>query len=255
MAETQGISNIINKSFSTARNSLNVNVNDGITEPVSIFLGELISTDNLTSGLSIDDNIITIGTTGTTAGRHIEIREGNRFFQSEISSATSKNLTLDSLVDYAFTTDAEVDIKNIHMNINGTTASTFYVMPPPEAEYDISRMIILINDGLSMDDGTFGGIPALTNGVVFRKDGSSAVYNLFVAKKNGDFAAEAYDIAYTAKAPAGENGFRCRRTWAGAEKTGVVIRLSTGDRFEAVVRDNLSALTDMVVKVQGHITE
>lgn len=48
-----------------------------------------------------------------------------------------------------------------------------------------------------------------------------------------------------------------RRSFAGQDKNGVVIRLNgdQGDEFQVIVQDNLTGLTHFRTVVQGHVVE
>ena len=66
-----------------------------------------------------------------------------------------------------------------------------------------------------MDDGKFGSITALTNGITMRLH-NSYKYNLFTVKSNAGWSAIAYDTKYADKPPAGTGyGFAARLTFAG----------------------------------------
>ena len=137
MPETNGTSNRIedilialedmSTKFAAVYNSsmvaLDVAIQDQHTEPISIFASRKLSTSNLTSALTVDDNVITISSGHTaTTNDHLEIQEGGRYLQASITSKTSVDLTVDMPTCCAFTTEAEVRITNIHMNVDGSTA-------------------------------------------------------------------------------------------------------------------------------------
>lgn len=110
-----------------------------------------------------------------------------------------------------------------------------------------------MTDATAMDDGTFGGMSALTNGVVVRVLNNGAYRNGACWKTNADIANDMYDFSYVAKPPAGTGyGARGRWTFTNAE---VVIELdgTTGDRLEVLVQDALSSLVTFTMKGQGRI--
>lgn len=267
MSETNATSIRIKNAYNSGAKSWDVNLQDQHTEPKSLFLSNQLSTSNLTSALSIGDQTITLGDSGTTAGRYIElIQDGTtsnsgRQSQFKIVSASSRDYTLDNPIDYAYSTSAKVKICNIHMNVDGsTTKSTYYICTPSYTTYDITRMTVTIYDDAAMDDGKFGGINTLTNGVVFLKHNDSAeTYNLFNIARNGDLRIEGFDIDYTSRAPAGENSVGGVRTFAGQGNSGVAIRLSkttaSTQCLKVIIQDNLSALSEFIVKAQGHVLD
>jgi len=107
-----------------------------------------------------------------------------------------------------------------------------------------------------MDDAKFGGITALSKGIVVRvKDGY--MKNIFYARSNNDLREQTFDVVYADKAPAGQYGLGCRRTFNGQEKNGVTIRLdgSSNDQLQIYLQDNLTGLTKMSIIAQGHVVE
>jgi hypothetical protein len=109
-----------------------------------------------------------------------------------------------------------------------------------------------ITDDTAMDDGKFGGIGALPNGIVLRVN-NGVIQNLWNVKTNGELGLLCYDSAYADRAPSGQFGFRFRNTYAGQAKHGVVIRLDQNDTLEVLIQDNLSALLDFRMMAQGHV--
>jgi hypothetical protein len=111
-----------------------------------------------------------------------------------------------------------------------------------------------ILDDTAMDDAKFGGITALTSGCFIRvkhlHGGVTEYHNLFNVKSNGDFQVMIDNAVYSAKAPAGQNGFFAE--WKIKEATGNVIRINPGEALELHVQDNLTALTSFKVWVSAH---
>jgi hypothetical protein len=186
------------------------------------------------------------------------LKEGARFYQGKIVSFTGTDpytLTMDIPLDYAFTTAGTVHLAEHDLSVDGSsTPQHYHIKPPPGAAWHITRLIIHMEDATAMDSGKFGGITALTNGVVFRKK-DTTYQNFFNVKTNGEIAERAYDVTYNPKAPAGVYGFSSRTTFSGPDKRGVVIALdgATSDELEIIVQDNLTGLTHFHVIAQGHV--
>lgn len=238
---------------------LAVNVQDQVTEVVDLFMFNEEGTFTLASGVSIDDTTFTAtGGHGISIGDVITIEDGARHYQSLILNVVTNTITVDSPFDFAYTTDA-IGIRGIHnMNVNGSVTPVIFRVTPKNLtngiKWDIVRVIFTIEDDTSMDTSKFGGISALTNGFVLRlKNGTTK--NIFNVKSNGDFANRAYDISYDDRAPAGLFGLRVRRTFGGAAKTGVTLRMeaTTDDALQIIVADDLTALTTFTCVVQGHV--
>ena len=211
---------------------------------------------SLTLDTSLGDTVINVAAGhGLSQGSVVGIEENHRWYQGEVVSINVNAITLDSPLDYAYTTGH--DIMHIHdtaLNVDGSTASViFHANPPKGVIWDITRIIFLIEDNAAMDTSKFGGIAAITNGIIVRKK-NDICQNIFNIKSNGDFALRSYDVEYDSKAPAGLYGIRCRCTFSGEEKRGTSMRLygDIGDQIEVRVQDDLTDLSNFKVVIQGH---
>jgi hypothetical protein len=239
--------------------ALPVNLQDQTTDLVDLYLHKHTGESaTISSNTAIDDYVISVnaGYT-TTAGELVCIKEGTNYYQGTVISNTATTVTLDTPLDYAFTTAASFTFSDHDLSVAGSAATPliFHIQPNAGVKWDIVRIMLYIEDDVAMDDGKFGGISALTNGVVLRKkDGS--YHNIFNVKTNGEFAQRAYDRDYVAKPPAGTgHSMIVRRTFGGQSKNGVVIRLDgdTPDELEVIIRDNLTGLSHFHVIAQGHV--
>jgi hypothetical protein len=246
--------------------SLDVNIQDQSSELISVYLGEMISMLTVLTNTAKDDVSIDLETTGATPliGDFICLQEDSKITQSEVITVTpiagnQYTIGISIPLDYAYTTLSGCMLLDVDMDKDGSsTPISFQVSPKPGTRWDITRMMTSMVLSSSGDDGLFGNLPAITNGVYFRKEDSSESNNLFNAKENSDFAIEGFDVAYPIRSGGqGSHGMRSRITWGGQSKQGVVIRLdgTTGDAFVAVVRDNLTGINKFRVKVQGHVVE
>lgn len=246
---------------------IEVKVQDQSTEIIDLHLSVLKNAITINVNTAIGQKIVNIKSIGYTplVGDMACFKEGTAFYQGEITAVASLgsdnyNITLDSPLDYAYTTAGGCSLRNSNLNVNGSVTPVIFSVSPKNlaagTKWDITRMLFQIVDDTIMDDAKFGGITALTNGIVVRKkDGTYK--NIFNIKANSDFALHAFDIAYSDKAPTGSYGFRVRRSFNGFDKNGVVIRLSadTEDELQVIVQDDLTGLTKFEVVAQGHIVE
>ena len=108
-----------------------------------------------------------------------------------------------------------------------------------------------MTDQTAMDDAKFGGITALSNGLIFRIV-NSFQKSIFNFKTNGDFRQWGYDLDYASKAPAGFYGVSSRITFGGKEKHGVVLSISGDDELQIIVQDDLTALDTLRISAQGN---
>ena len=242
---------------------LDVYVQDQTTEIIDLYMVNIAGaiTPVLSAGALIDAKTINVvSSTGVLAtGVHaINISENGRTFQAIVTAVTATSISFNAPLDMDITTAAVVKVGNWNMNVNGSVTPVIYcVCPPPGVTWDITRIIGSINDDVEMDATTFGGIASLDNGMVLRVvDGYTK--NIFVVNNNGGFTERAYDTEYDdRRSPQSEYGFSYRRTFAGQEKNGVVIRLNgdTGDKLEIIIQDDLTALAKLAHVVQGHVVD
>ena len=255
-----GISRVVEIGASLEANgALPVNVQDQTTPIVDLYahrdLGEL----TLSAATTINATVINVtDASAVVAGNVICIKEGERDYQARVISKLVNATTVGTPLDYAFSTAADVHYAEHDLaSVAGSLASpkVYGIAPAPDVQWDVVRVIFHIEDDAVMDDGKFGGIAALTNGVVLRVVNGDT-HNVFNVKTNGEFAERAYDREYVAKPPAGTgNAMNVRRTFGGQEKNGVVIRLNgaDGDEMQILVQDDLTALSHFHCIVQGHV--
>ena len=242
-----------------AGGSTDVNVQDQTTDVVDLKLCNHLNTISLAVNASLDDTVITL-TAGHSivAGDTICLKEGTRFYQAQALSVAVNDITVDQPLDFAFTTSASGYRGSADMNVDGSTTPVIFKIEPPDGvKWDIVRFILVLRDATAMDDGKFGGLTALTNGIVIRKI-NGTWKNIFNAKTNGDFGLRNFDATYIddTLGPSGEYGFRTRRTFGGQNKNGVVIRLDgEDDSFQLIVQDDLTGLTFMEAVAQGHVVD
>lgn len=261
------IQDYISKQFARVTNGgLDVNIQDQSTRVINLRLSEEIQLFTLAVSGSVDDTTITI-TSGAepTNGNLVCLKEGDNFYQGRILSHAANganwDVALDSPLDFAFTTAGGCSERNDNMAVDGSVTPRVFSISPAGltagTQWDVVRILGTMLDATVMDDGTFGGLAALTKGVLFRIR-NSHTQNLFNVKSNGEWKLEAFDVSYADKPPAGTNyGFAVRRTYGGQSKAGVVLRLSeaTSDSLEMVIQDNLTGLNEFFVCVQGHVTD
>ena len=231
-----------------------VNVHDQHTESVDLYAHIDEVTPSMTSDASVDDVSITVDSVlGISPGQVITLYEGLHFFQSLVISVVGNDINLGSPLDSAFTTAAVVHVAEWNLNIDGSsTPKIAHIFVPPLLKFDIYQINVAITDGVVMDSGKFGGIPALTNGVLFRLV-NSTVKNLHLIVNNIGFSEQGFNITYDAKAPAGVYGFQAKKNWRVVN--GVSLRLdgSLGDTLQCHIRDDLTDLTMVNITVNGHV--
>jgi len=246
---------------------VDVKVQDQTTEIIDLHLTKLVQAITIVTDTEVDDTTITISSSAEpTNGNILCLKEGLAFYQGEILSHSASgdnwDVVVDTPLDYAFTTAGGCSERSDNLAVNGSVTPQIFVVSPKglrkDVKWDITRIMGVITDATAMDDGKFGGISALTKGVVFRKV-NGTTKNIFNVKTNGDLAAHMYDVQYidSTLGPSGNYSLRFRRTFAGQDKTGVVIRLESSgdDEFQCIIQDDLTDLIDFQLIAQGHIVD
>ena len=214
-------------------------------------------TDTLNGAVSADSKILVLNdATGFSANDMIDISLGAKhvhMYRKIISIATN-TLTLDSGLDVALTDGSVITQTSFNMAVNGSvTPQVFTVRSTTDEKVDIMRLLLSIVDNVAADDGKFGGIAALTNGVHIRRNMNDGTYQtLAIWRANKDMKEDMYDVAYTDKAGGGNYGVNGRWT---IFETGAVLNIDgdLGETIECVIQDDLTTLIDFQIKMQGHI--
>jgi hypothetical protein len=242
----------------TTTDTLDVKIQDQTTAIVDYFLCRDLLTLTLSTDAVIDEYTITVtDATGVVVGTYVCLQEGERAFQAKILSIATNTLTLDTPLDFSFTTAASVANRNPQLNIDGSsTVQIASLFPIAGAKWDITRIIMSMTHAAAADDGKFGGISALTSGIVIRKS-DGIHHTIFNAKTNGDLRERMFDVTFSDKAPAGQYGTSGRRSFSGQDKNGVVIRLDgdLNEKLEVLIQDDLEGLTSFRIVAQGHVVE
>ena len=242
-----------------------VNIQDQTTPPLDFyFIQANGAPSTLAAATAIDDTTISVTGNIISVGDYIGIFSGTsgegRFYFGEalaVAGAGPYTITLDIPLDFAFDSGDPVISTTRELNVDGSTTSQSYNVtvggPSGDVEVDITRIIISMICSSQPDDGLFGNLSELTNGIVLRRTNGDT-RNIWDAKSNSDLAVLAYDVTYTQRTvPQGSWGVRCRYTLAGQDKHGVAVRLAVGDSLEMIVQDDLTGLTQFRVIAAGHI--
>lgn len=242
--------------YSVLKNT-DVLIQDQYSDAVDLYLCQLNGTTNPTFDIDANDTLITVDdSSAAVIGDCINIREGTKYFQSIVTDINDSIITIQSPCDNDFTTDAIVCFGEWNLaTANGADSSlSFFSCPPPNARYDIYSITISFEDNAIMYESTFGGIAALTKGIVCRiVDG----YNkqLFLVTNNAGFHEYGFDTFYPEKVPSGTYAFWARKNFK--ELNGVSLRIdgANNDRIEVIVSDDLTALTKLAITIHGHLVE
>jgi len=240
----------------SSQKEMDVYLQDQTTESLDCYLQVTNETPSLTAVINVDDTSFTVDSiTGISAGDVITVREGTNLYQSIVLSTSVNTINVNSPSDKAFTTAATVDVGDWNLNLDGSSATiTACFCPPPASKVDIYRVNVNITDGAVMDSSKFGGISALTKGILLRVK-NHVNNNLNIVVNNIGFSEQGYSVEYDPKAPAGVYGLRASKNFS--KENGVAIRLdgSIGDEFQLLIQDDLTDLTLVDVTICGHIVQ
>lgn len=243
-----------------------VSIMDRTTKPVDAFFARSLSTflvkaDTGASGIDEPSLIYDFSATGPgphgiSPGDEILLLDvvASREFFAVVLAVVVDTITVDRPIDHDFPLGALGRIVSTQMNVDGSVTPVIFSVRAGTIPTDITRLMIGITDNLAMDSSKFGGIAALTKGLVFRVLNSyqKTVFNF---KSNGQIKNYSFDAEYDDKAGAGLFGFYSRISFGGDDKHGVVLRISGTDVLQWVVQDDLTALSSLNVTAQGHDTE
>jgi len=253
------------ENISSYRAALNVNpayvhrkiVNETFHQHTGTITNPSVAIDMGDTDITVDD------TTGFIVGSEIKLEEEvsgvgvQEIGILTITAVVGSVLTVDRPIGNDYTTAATVEEVITNMAVDGTLASPeiFEIDPPLGTIWQFTRILISIVDNLVPDDGKFGGIAALTNGVSLRATTEAGRTVVFANwKTNGDMKLDMFNVDYSDRAPAGAYGVNGRWTFTAAE---VVAELD-GDaspiqKLEVLVQDALSANITFKIRGQGRV--
>jgi hypothetical protein len=243
--------------------TVDVKVQDLTTDWLSLYVGEQLGLTTDLIGADKEATTFDIVTDGTVpiVGNFLCMQEVGKVTQTEITSVVlvSGNrytVIINVPLDYDYTTAGACAILNVDFNLNGSiTPIEYKVGPKAGTTWHIYRIMMAMVLTTSGDDGKFGNLAALTNGMYFRKEANGDSKNYFLAKDNSDLRLEGYDVAYPLRSGGGGDfGMAARIT---NQKSGVAISLD-GDHtelYKIVNRDDLTGISKFRIKIQGHVTD
>jgi len=251
---------------STTANSLDVMLSDATTPPVDTYFLKgldrfcLLSNAEASTITNLNYTIFVSNNNGrVSVGDEIQLLDvvaNWEFYAIAKITNGDGSVILDRPIDHTFTTNTCINqTVTSEMAVDGSLTNQIFTVRAGTNPIDITRILLVISDAGSMDDGKFGVLASLSNGVVVRTvDGFNKT--IFNWKNNGEIGLFCYDTDYVAAAqgPAGSESFKARITFAGQSKHGVALRLSGDDVLQVVIQDNLSGLDSFKIVAQGHQT-
>ena len=214
----------------------------------------------LTSAVTAGDTVLNVVDGSVfSAGDPLSIENGakNETTFPVIVSISVNALTIDRPMDKSFAINDTVYQVVTNMTVTGSLASpvSFKLTPDIDFEWHIIRFLLGMSHAAEADDSKFGGISALTNGVVLRGyNGTSGTFSTFTNwKTNLDMKMDMFDINYTTKAGGGTFSTAGRGSIKNATEAAPKVIEANGDYLELLIQDDLTGLTTFEYKAQGHV--
>ena len=241
---------------------LAVCVQDQTTELIDSLFNQSVSNFTLSADTTastettLNYTFTATGGHGIVGGNEILLLDtvGDRALQAVAITVVTNTITIDRPIDHVYpsaSTLGRIVASNMALIVGSLASPQIYTFRVGTDAVDVTRLLITMTGTGTADDGKFGTIGALTNGLVLR------VFNglhktIFNFKTNQDIKQFCYDVNYSPNAPAGDEGISARITFGGQDKHGVVIRLSDTDVLQWVVQDDLTGLATLVGSAEGH---
>lgn len=245
-------------------------VQDQTTPPIEYFLTEELNNVVIAASAGAKTKTLTLDPGhGFVVGDFIEIYAETpvgdltlkRFVQLRVLAVVVDVITVQPFIGFDLD---PVNIKfskrtSADMAVDGSISpKRFKISPPNGLRWDLTRTMITMVVTTNPDDSLYGNLPALTNGVFFGFENDLTQEYLVNIMSNAGYRASAYDVTYTTRSSGGGSfGVSVRKSFAGADKYGVAIRLEgeTNDNFVAYVNDNFILIDEHAQKVMGHLVE
>ena len=244
----------------TPEGEVSVSVIDQNSRSLDFFFGRLDNLTALSADADPEDMTLTIAdTTDFVDGCVVGVFSLNDvdgfYLGTQLGAPVGNVITVDTPIDIPLASGSAIAATTTNMNVDGSVTTQIFqigpVGPSSTLIVDVTRLMGHFLDSSPMDDGKFGGIAALTNGCVLRKN-NGVITNLWNVKTNADLALLCFDFSYSDKAPGGQYGANFRNSYAGQGQHGVVIELLPGEYLELLVQDDLTGLDEFKMMAQGH---
>ena len=136
-----------------------------------------------------------------------------------------------------------------HMNVNGSVTPVDFSFAPTSGVWYVETITINIADNTDFSVTGFGGLSALTNGLLVSYKTKGTVFNAFTAKTNAHIFAGFNESPFFI---ASSSLLGTNNLFNGSVKLQqrIVLDASFGDYFKATVRDNLTGLVELVMAVR-----
>lgn len=248
------------KSLSGALNFHNADVHQ-VSLNRHFILRDTATTNPNVSPVMDDVTIEVDDTTGFADGDFFLIQEGSTEETDAVkiitvTPGTPGTFALDRPLDNSYTVAATIE--RVERNMATVSAATpaapviFTIAPLPGEIFHFLRLNISMTHQLSGNDSKFGGVAALTEGIILRQNLSTRKEIISNWKTNGDIRKDVgVDLVYTVGSGLDANGTSARFTF---KKSDFIVNLigDNGDSLDVIVQNPLDSLTTCEIKGQGH---
>jgi len=195
---------------------------------------------------------------GFAIGNHLEISSATaeEIVLPVITNIAGAVITLNQPLDNAYLIGDSVALATVDMSVLGTLgAPVSYVVAPNAGDiWHLVRINIEMTHTSAGDNGLFGNLAALTNGVILRVfNGGTGLYSTVTNwRSNSDMVTDFYNVTYAARSGGG-GAFGTNGQFS-ILNSGSIIVLDgdNGDFMEVLIQDDLTGLSTYVIKAQGH---
>lgn len=182
-----------------------------------------------------------------------------RFYQSRIVAVDGDVISLGIPLPFILNTANLINVYrvSVDMNVSATLANPtkFETESNFPDLWELTRMMPVMICDTQPDDGLFGNIPALLNGITFTLDIPGIITEtLLNIIDNSEWSATAFDVRYTDRSvPLGSFGVGIRKTFSGRDRWGIVIPLGLvpGQKLYINIQDDLTDLLRFRIKIMG----
>lgn len=215
---------------------------DPDSEVVNLKLNQFLNDVTLANDLTLGTRTINLSPGHSVAiGNYLCFVEGKRFTQSLVIGVNVNEITLESPIDYAYTTNADVHNSNPNIaKVDGsTTPIEFYLTPPAGMAFDVYAVHLVGEYKNAPGPTKFFGESPITNGLYLRKEDGS-VKNYWTIRRDADFREYGMVPEHDPKAPAGNYLTYC--PIKPRNDNGVVLRLRWNEKLIVGVQDDFLAM-------------
>jgi len=241
-------------------NTGNVNLTDvsiqSSTSPLVIIKATEVKGETTLTALSVQDTKVfnVADATGAVVGEIITVFSTveNRVSFFDIIAINVNEITVDSLIDFAYNIGDFVQFGSANLAVDGSVTPRVFGIRNPGSEdieftVDFTRTILTMSLTSAGHYDEFGNLPRLTNGLLCRFV-DSYKQNIFNVKSNRELDNLMFDFKFIAASGNAPDGLGGRFTF---EKLGSVIRLKPFEDLQFIVEDDLTDLDVFEILVQG----